>query len=460
MTHPTTSDVALRDTRVLWHPYSVRSGAVPPREVVGAEGCRIHLADGTRPLDAMASWWCMVHGYRHPELDAALHAQVDRFSHVMFGGLTHAPAVELAERLVDMAPDALRHVFLADSGSVSVEVALKVCAQVQLGRGRTGRNRMLTVAGGYHGDTLAPMGVCDPDNGMHGMFRGTLTEHVFAPRPPLWRETSLAAGRDAAEPVSGTDPAEAAGAELAAWAEETRRLAAEHAHELAGIVVEPVLQGAGGMRAYDPRALHVLRQIADEHDLVLVFDEIATAFGRTGTLFGADHAEAVDPVAGPVVPDVLCVGKALTGGYLTLAAVLATDEVAEAVDATGALMHGPTFMGNPLACAAANASLDIIGRGTWRTQVPAVGATLREHLAPALDLPGIRDVRVLGAVGVLEAAAPVDLPIVTEAALAHDVWVRPFGPLVYTMPPYVATPEEVATIADGMVAAVAEAVGR
>ncbi|MFC0358761.1 adenosylmethionine--8-amino-7-oxononanoate transaminase [Kytococcus schroeteri] len=448
------TDAAARDAAVLWHPYSRRSGAVPPREVVGAQGCRLHLADGSTPLDAMSSWWCMVHGYRHPRLDAAVHAQVDRFSHVMFGGLTHAPAVELAERLVAMTPEPLRHVFLADSGSVSVEVALKICAQVQLGRGRTGRHRMLTVAGGYHGDTLAPMGVCDPDNGMHAMFRGVLTEHVFAPRPPIWAPTSLAAGAG-----WGTQAASpSADAALASWAAETRRIAAEHAHELAGIVVEPVLQGAGGMRAYDPRALHVLREIADEHGLVLVLDEIATAFGRTGTLFGADHAAGVDPEGRPVVPDVLCVGKALTGGYLSLAAVVATDEVAAAVDATGALMHGPTFMGNPLACAAANASLDLLAEGEWRTQVPCIEAGLQQHLAPALDLPTVRDVRVLGAVGVLETTAPVDLPALTEAALRRGVWVRPFGTLVYTMPPYVATPEEVATIATGLVEAVSETV--
>lgn len=445
VTHATSSDIARRDTAVLWHPYSVRSGAVPPREVVGAEGVRLHLADGTRPLDAMASWWCMAHGYRHPRIDAAVHAQVDRFSHVMFGGLTHAPAVELAERLVGMTPDPLRHVFLADSGSVSLEVALKMAVQVQLGRGRTGRHRMLTVAGGYHGDTLAPMGVCDPDNGMHALFRGVVAEHVFAPRPPQWAATSLRPG--------GPDTAQQDAA-LAAWAQETRRLAAAHAHELAGIVVEPVLQGAGGMRAYDPRALAVLREVADEHDLVLVLDEIATAFGRTGTLLGADHARLPD--GSPVVPDVLCVGKALTGGSLTLAAVLATDAVARAVDATGALMHGPTFMGNPLACAAATASLDLVAEGGWRERVPAVEAVLRERLAPALDLPGVVDVRVLGAVGVIESEQAPDLASLTDAALARGVWVRPFGRLVYTMPPYVATDEEVATIADALVGAVAE----
>lgn len=438
-------DLAHRDTAVLWHPYSMRSGAPLPREVVGAAGTRLHLADGSTPLDAMSSWWCMAHGYRHPHLDAAVHAQVDRFSHVMFGGLTHAPAVELAERLVALTPAPLRHVFLADSGSVSVEVALKVCAQVQQGRGRTGRVRMLTVRGGYHGDTLGPMGVCDPDNGMHSLFGGTLSDHVFAPRPPMWERTSLGASPSAA----------ASDLALADWAAATRALAAEHAHELAGIVVEPVLQGAGGMRAYDPRALHVLRQIADEHDLVLVFDEIATAFGRTGTFFGADHAAEVG--AGPVVPDVVCLGKALTGGYLTLAAVLATDEVADAVDATGGLMHGPTFMANPLACAAALASLGLLEAGHWRQQVSSIEEALRQHLAPALDLEGVADVRVLGAVGVIAAVEPVDLPAVTAAALRRGVWVRPFGRLVYTMPPYISTPQEVATIGQALTGALAEA---
>ncbi|MGH3371260.1 MAG: adenosylmethionine--8-amino-7-oxononanoate transaminase, partial [Nocardioidaceae bacterium] len=375
----------------------------------------LHLADGTRAIDAMASWWCMIHGYRNPVLDAALHAQVDRFSHVMFGGLTHAPAVTLAERLVEVTPEPLQHVFFSDSGSVSVEVAVKLAVQYQVARGRRGRTRLLTVRGGYHGDTFTPMSVCDPVTGMHTLFSGVLTEQVFAPRPP--------AGFDRAE----DDP------ELLAWAETTRALAARHADEVAAIVVEPVLQGAGGMHAYSPACLRVLREVADEHGFLLVLDEIATGFGRTGELFACDHAG--------VAPDVLCVGKALTGGYLSMAATLCTSEVAHTVSRGpgGALMHGPTFMANPLACAVALAGVDLLLGGDWRGDVGRISDGLRSGLAPARDLPGVKDVRVLGAVGVVQLQGPVDVPRVTEVALRHGVWVRPFLDLVYTMPPYVCT---------------------
>lgn len=421
-----------RDADLVWHPYSSLTSPGAVRVVDRAEGVRLHFADGSSAIDAMASWWCMIHGYRHPHLDAALHAQVDRMSHVMFGGLTHAPAVDLAERLVAITPAPLRHVFFADSGSVSVEVAVKLALQYQTARGRRGRTRLLTVRGGYHGDTFTPMSVCDPVTGMHSLFTGALTEQVFAPRPP--------AGFDRPD----DDP------EVLDWAATTRALAARHAGEVAAVIVEPVLQGAGGMYAYSPACLRVLRELADEHGFLLVLDEIATGFGRTGELFACEHAG--------VVPDVMCVGKALTGGYLSMAAVLCTTDVAHTVSSGpgGALMHGPTFMANPLACAVSLASIDLLLGGDWRGSVARISSGLSDGLAPARGLPGVKDVRVLGAVGVVQLEGPVDVPRLTDAALRRGVWLRPFLDLVYTMPPYVCTDDEVAMIGDAICEAVAE----
>ncbi len=424
----TTSAAELQayDRDHLWHPYTSMTHPVPAYVVTGAEGVRLRLADGRQVVDAMSSWWCAVHGYRHPVLDAAARDQLDRMAHVMFGGLTHEPAVALARRLVGMAPEGLEHVFLADSGSVAVEVALKVALQAQRGRGRERRTRFLTVRGGYHGDTLGAMSVCDPVAGMHAMFAGLLPPHVFAPRPP-----------------APGDPAAVAG-----WADQLRELAQQHADELAAVVVEPVLQGAGGMHVYDPACLRVLREVCDTYGLLLVVDEIATGFGRTGTLFGSEHAS--------VRPDVMCVGKALTGGYLTLSAVLTTAEVAHAVSASesGVLVHGPTYMGNPLACAVAAASLDLLVAEDWSAQVADVSAGLERGLRPLGSVDGVRDVRVLGAVGVVQLDRPVDVARATEVALDHGVWVRPFRDLVYTMPPYVTGPDDVRLVTDAMAAAV------
>jgi adenosylmethionine-8-amino-7-oxononanoate aminotransferase len=409
-------------------------------EVEAADGVRLRLRseDGEHHevVDAMSSWWSAIHGYRHPVLDAAAKRQLAHFSHVMFGGLTHAPAVELAERLVDMAPSApgrsrLERVFLADSGSVAVEVALKLAVQFQTASGHPQRQRFLSIRGGYHGDTFAAMGVCDPVDGMHAAFPGLLAGNVFAPRPP-------AAASATPETVM-------------AWAAELQDLAATHSGELAAIIVEPVLQGAGGMHAYPADCLTALRQVADRYGLLLIFDEIATGFGRTGQLFAAGHAG--------VVPDIMCVGKALTGGYLTLAAMLCTADVAAAVSngQAGALLHGPTFMGNPLACAVANASLGIIDDGGWRADVARIGAGLVSGLAPARELEAVADVRTLGAVGVIELHDAVDVTAVTAAAIRHGVWVRPFRNLVYTMPPYISTAADIEQITAGMTAAVAEA---
>ena len=412
------------DREHVWHPYTSMTDPTPVRLVTAAAGTRLTLDDGTELVDAMSSWWAAIHGYRHPRLDAALHDQADAFAHVMFGGLTHAPAIRLAERLVELAPEGLEHVFLADSGSVSVEVALKMALQYQRGAGRPERTRMLTVRGGYHGDTCGCMSVCDPVGGMHSMFAGVLPEHVFAPQPP----------------------ADLAG--VPAWAATFETLADEHAGELAGIVVEPLLQGAGGMWTYPAECLRVMRAVADRHDLVLVFDEIATGFGRTGTLFAADAAG--------VSPDVMCVGKALTGGYLTLAAALCTTRVATTLSRSesGVLMHGPTYMGNPLACAVALTSLDLLVEDDWEGQVKRVGAGLVAGLEPLRGLPGVTGVRTIGAVGVVQLDHPVDVVAATDAAVAAGVWLRPFRDLVYTMPPYVSTDDDVARICAGVEAAV------
>jgi len=417
------------DRRHVWHPYGAVGTAAgsPPLPVVGADGVRLALADGRELIDGMASWWCAVHGYRHPVLDAAVRDQLGRMAHVMFGGLTHEPAVLLAQRLVEMAPPGLSHVFFADSGSVAVEVAIKMCLQAAVARGGHGRRRLLTVRGGYHGDTFGAMAVCDPVDGMHRLFAGTLASQVFADRPP--------AGADA-----GLDPD---------YAAELERLMAAHAAELAAVIVEPVVQGAGGMHFYSPQVVRRLRELCDVHGVPLILDEIATGFGRTGALFASELAG--------VAPDVLCVGKALTGGYLSLAATVCTPELAAAISngPGGALMHGPTFMANPLACAVALASTGLLVDGSWRGDVARIERGLRNGLAPAWALGAVRDVRVLGAIGVVQLHREVDVAAATRAAIDCGVWLRPFRDLIYTMPPYVTGDDDVARIGAAVVAAAA-----
>jgi adenosylmethionine-8-amino-7-oxononanoate aminotransferase len=413
------------DAERVWHPYGALPAALAPLPVVSAAGVRLRLADGRELIDGMASWWCAIHGYRNPALDEAAREQLGKMAHVMFGGLTHEPAVLLAERLTELAPDGLERVFLADSGSVSVEVAIKLCIQYQRALGRAGRTRLLTVRGGYHGDTTGAMAVCDPVGGMHSLFAGVLPEHVFAERPPD--------GFDA-----GLDER---------WAAQVRELAERHAHELAAVIVEPVVQGAGGMRFHSPECVALLRRVCDEHGLLLVLDEIATGFGRTGRMFASEHAG--------VRPDVMCVGKALTGGYMTLAATLCTAEVAAAVSSGegGGLMHGPTFMGNPLACAVALASLRLLDEHDWCAQVSSIEEGLRVGLDEARSLPGVRDVRVLGAIGVIELDRDVDIAAATAAAVSRGVWLRPFRDLIYAMPPYVTGERDLQTVTDAMLAA-------
>jgi adenosylmethionine---8-amino-7-oxononanoate aminotransferase len=396
-----------------------------PLPVASTQGVRLTLADGRELIDGMSSWWCAIHGYGHPALDRALSEQLERMAHVMFGGLTHEPAVRLAERLLSLAPEPLEAVFFADSGSVSVEVAIKMCLQFQRAHGKAQRTRLLTVRGGYHGDTFGAMAICDPVGGMHSLFAGVLAEHVFAERPPD--------GFDA-----GLDER---------WATQLRELTARHAGELAAIVVEPVVQGAGGMRFHSPACVALMRELCDEHGLLLVLDEIATGFGRTGKLFACEHAA--------VAPDVMCVGKALTGGYLTLAATLCTREVADAVSAGegGGLMHGPTFMANPLACSVALASLALLEDEDWRGRVQAIERALRAGLEPARELPGVADARVLGAIGVLQLDHDVDMAAATQAAVAQGVWLRPFRDLIYAMPPYVIGGQDLTSVTEAMFAA-------
>ncbi|MBF9128994.1 adenosylmethionine--8-amino-7-oxononanoate transaminase [Plantactinospora sp. S1510] len=421
----TPEEIVTLDRAHVWHPYAPMPATSRPYVVESAAGVRLRLADGRELVDGMSSWWAAIHGYRHPVLDAAVTDQLGRMSHVMFGGLTHEPAVRLAGTLVELTPAGLEHVFLSDSGSVSVEVAVKMALQYQRGRGRPRRHRLATWRGGYHGDTFHPMSVCDPDGGMHSLWTDVLPRQVFADVPP--------SGFDA--PVDE--------AYAAALADAVER----HAEELAAVIVEPVVQGAGGMRWHSPEYLRLLRELTARHGILLIFDEIATGFGRTGALFAAEHAG--------VTPDVMCLGKALTGGYLSLAATLCTPEVAEGISVTGVLAHGPTFMGNPVACAVANASIGLLRAGDWAGEVARVQAALSSGLAPLRGVPGVADVRALGAIGVVQLDHDVDLAAATAAAVAHGVWLRPFRNLVYTMPPYVTGDEDLARICTAIGAAVA-----
>jgi adenosylmethionine-8-amino-7-oxononanoate aminotransferase len=412
-------DLTALDRARVWHPYAAMPGAAAPLVVESASGVRLRLTEPAgghlELVDGMSSWWAAIHGYRHPVLDEAARAQLSAMSHVMFGGLTHEPAIRLCDRLATLTPPGLEHVFLCDSGSVSVEVAIKMCLQYWRSLGRPAKRRLLTWRGGYHGDTFMAMSVCDPDGGMHRMWDGVLPPQVFADVPPPGFR-------------AGADPDYAAHLE---------QLIGEHADDLAAVIVEPVVQGAGGMRFHDPEYLRILRSACSASQVLLIFDEIATGFGRTGALFAADHAA--------VSPDVMCLGKALTGGYVSLAATLCTPEVAAGISQgeLPVLAHGPTFMANPLACAIANASVDLLlgdGRpgyaGDWHAAVSRIETGLSTGLAPARDLPGVADVRVLGAIGIVQLDHEVDLVAATRAAVAEGVWLRPFRDLVYTMPPY------------------------
>ncbi len=410
------------DREHLWHPYTALGSNDPVFPVASAEGCRITLKDGRELIDGMASWWCAIHGYNHPVLNQALKDQIDSMSHVMFGGLTHEPAVQLGQTLIDITPKPLQAIFYADSGSVSIEASLKMAVQYQQASGHKTRNRFITVRGGYHGDTSGAMSVSDPENGMHSMFKGMLNKQIYAPRPVCrfhdnWDQNDFNAMEDLIE---------------------------THEHEVAAIIIEPIVQGAGGMWFYHPEYLRRLRQMCNQFGLLLIFDEIATGFGRTGKLFAMEHAD--------VVPDILCIGKALTGGTMTMAALMTTNDVAQTINqsAAGVFMHGPTFMANPLACAAANASLKLLKNSDWQTKVQNIEATLIKELEPARQHNSVLDVRVIGAIGVIETYDPIDQAKLCSQFVDQGVWIRPFNRFIYIMPPYVIEPEDLATLCQAM----------
>ncbi len=415
------------DANTLWHPYASATNVAEIFPVVSAQGVRLQLADDRLLIDGMASWWCAIHGYNHPTLNRAVGQQLAAMSHVMFGGLTHPTAIKLARLLIELTPPSLDRVFLSDSGSVSVEVALKMAIQYWYSVGKPKKQKLVALRHGYHGDTFGAMAVCDPDTGMHHLFGDVLPKHHFAPAPTQGFDTPL--GEDEMKPME--------------------ELFALHHEELAAVIVEPIVQGAGGMRFYSPQYLVKLRALCDEYNVVLIFDEIATGFGRTGTLFALEHAE--------VEPDILCLGKALTGGYMTLAATLCNQRISAGISEgeAGVFMHGPTFMANPLACAVAIASIELLISQPWKRNIQRLNKELTEGLMPASELANVADVRTLGAIGVIELHEPVDMKTVQPMFVERGVWVRPFGKLVYTMPPFVMNSEDISTLTGAMVDVVA-----
>ncbi|SFU64722.1 adenosylmethionine-8-amino-7-oxononanoate aminotransferase [Xenorhabdus koppenhoeferi] len=413
------------DLRHIWHPYTSMTHPLPTYLVVSATGVELVLSDGRKLIDGMSSWWAAIHGYNHPALNDAAKSQIDQMSHVMFGGITHPPAVELCKQLVAMTPDSLECVFLADSGSVAVEVALKMALQYWQARGEK-RQRFLTLRHGYHGDTFGAMSVCDPDNSMHSLYKGYLPNHLFADAPQCqfgdeWRPEDT---------------------------DSFKQLLLQYHDAIAAVVLEPIVQGAGGMRIYHPEYLRQVRQLCDKYQILLIADEIATGFGRTGKLFACEHAQ--------INPDILCLGKALTGGYMTLSATITTRHVAETISQgeAGCFMHGPTFMGNPLACSVASTSLKLLADSPWQQRIQSIETQLKTELLPLKLHNSVKDVRVLGAIGVVEMEQPVDVASLQRHFVQNGVWIRPFDRLIYLMPPYIIQPEQLSRLTTAIFAAI------
>ena len=423
-----TEQILAIDKAHIWHPYASMTDAPPSYPVVSAEGVRLKLADGRELIDGMSSWWAAIHGYNHPTLNQAAKAQLDQMSHVMFGGIIHPPAAKLSQLLVDITPPSLDKVFISDSGSVAVEVAIKMALQYWYSIGRKEKNQLQTVRNGYHGDTFGAMAVCDPVTGMHHIFNEVMPRHHFVEQPACRFHDSFEESHIA----------------------EMKARMAQHHDKIAAVIIEPIVQGAGGMHFYSPAYLKRLRELCDEYNILLILDEIATGFGRTGKLFACEHAG--------IEPDIMCLGKAITGGYMTLAATLCTSEISTGISQgeAGCFMHGPTFMGNPLACSVAAASIELLLAQNWQATVANIGHQLEQGLAPAKSLDQVAEVRVLGAIGVIEMKEPVVMAKIQKQLVDEGVWIRPFGKLVYTMPPFIMGDEDLATLCSAIVKVLAE----